>query len=211
MPVDRDWLFQARRELYRRFPVAAVAFSADGQDVEWAGPLDIGIESGEIAVAEREDETLIVVQIHEARIAQYNGPELSLTLDREEFGDFAGTARVTPTLRAVSGSGLVLGYLRGGAFSSVDRTNAAASPPFGELPLRGATDVELMEVATGLDKGQPTIQVGAHRQADRVPGRLRSKGFGRHTFMCGSPDPVRPTRPACCSNGCWPIPDCRWL
>jgi hypothetical protein len=185
MPDDGGWLYQARRELYRRFPVAPVAFSADGQDVEWTGPLDLGIETGEIAVAEREDGTLIVVQIHEARIVEHDGPELTLNLDGDEFGDFAGTSRVTPTLRAASGSGLVLGYLRDGSFSPVDRTSAAASPPFGELPLRGVMDAELTEVATGLDDGQPTIQVGSHRQADRVPASLRSKGFGRHTFMCG--------------------------
>jgi hypothetical protein len=41
MPEDLDWLYQARRDQYQRFPAAAVAFPVDGQDVRWTGPLDI--------------------------------------------------------------------------------------------------------------------------------------------------------------------------
>ena len=108
-----------------------------------------------------------------------------MKIDDDVLGAFAGTARVTPMMRAVSGSALVLGYLGDNGFSPVDRTSAAASPPFGELPLRQVTDIELAAVATGLGGGQSTIGVGAHRQSDRVTARLRSKGFGRHTFMCG--------------------------
>ena len=185
MPEDLDWLYQARRDLYRRFPAAAVAFSADGQDVRWTGPLDIGVETGEIATALRDDGSLVVVQVRDAHIVDHDGPELTVNGADQMLGDFAGTARITPTLRAAAGSGLVLGYLTGGEFTPVDNSNAAASPPFGELPLRRVTDAELTAVAAGLDDGQPTIEIGSHRQTAKVPARLRSKGFGRHTFMCG--------------------------
>ena len=109
MPEDLDWLYQARRDLYRRFPAAAVAFSADGQDVRWTGPLDIGVETGEIATALRDDGSLVVVQVRDAHIVDHDGPELTVNGADQMLGDFAGTARITPTLRAAAGSGLVLG------------------------------------------------------------------------------------------------------
>jgi len=36
---DDDATLQARRQLYRRFPFAAVAFSTDGCDAQWAGTI----------------------------------------------------------------------------------------------------------------------------------------------------------------------------
>jgi hypothetical protein len=74
MPDDHDWLHRARRDLYHRLPVAAVAFSADGQDVHWAGPLDIGIEAAEIAIAERDDGTLVVIQVRDTCIGRARRP-----------------------------------------------------------------------------------------------------------------------------------------
>ncbi len=180
MPDDTSWL-DARRELYRRFPVAPVAYSADGQTVGWAGPLDLGIEVGTIAVAEQDDGTKVVLQIRDARIVEREGPELTMALGETAMGSGVGSARIRPMLRAVSGSAVVLGYLRDGQFVGA----AGAARPFVEIPVRPARDTELAELAAALDGSQPTFTVGSHRQSAAVPARLRAKGFSRHTFMCG--------------------------
>ena len=181
MAQDQVSLQDARAELYRRFPVSAVAYSADGVQAQWAGPLELGLTIGATAIVERADGTRVVLQIRDAAIVEREGAELAVNIADGSLGAVAGSARIRPMLRAVSGSAVVLGHL---TESFVPAANAAVGA-FGELPVRAATDSELTTIAAGLDGGQPTIVVGSHRQAAAVPARLRSKGFGRHTFMCG--------------------------
>ena len=173
-------MLDVRRDLYRQFAVAPVAFSADGRDVRWAGPLDVGVEVGGIAVIEPDDGSRTVVQIREVHIVERQGPELTVQTGDGALGSYASSVEVTPMLRAVAGSAVILGRLNGSVFSPSDGVL-----PFGERALRPATDAELAAVVDGLDAGQSTITIGAQRQAAAVPARLRAKGFGRHTFMCG--------------------------
>ena len=173
-------MLDVRRDLYRQFAVAPVAFSADGRDVRWAGPLDVGVEVGGIAVIEPDDGSRTVVQIREVHIVERQGPELTVQTGDGALGSYASSVEVTPMLRAVAGSAAILGRLDGSVFSPSDGVL-----PFGERALRPATDAELAAVVDGLDAGQSTITIGAQRQAAAVPARLRAKGFGRHTFMCG--------------------------
>ncbi len=187
--TDQDEaLQQARRALYARFPVSAVAYSTDGRDVHWAGPLDIGLEVGGLAIAERPDGTAVVLQVRDARITEREAAELSVSLDDVVLPGFAGSAVIKPTLRAAAGSAVVLGTLDGeitGRPRTFTPLSGGSVGAFGELPVRPVTDAELHAVTTGLDRGVATIAVGSYRQSEAVPARLRSKGFGRHTFMCG--------------------------
>ncbi len=184
MTIDNTRLYETRRELYRQFPVASVAYSADGHEAFWTGPLDLGIETGSIAVAEHADGSLVVLHIQDAHIVERAGPELSMALADGELSTVASSARVTAIMRATTGSAAILGQLHADRFTPIG-SEPGSSGPFGEIPLRAATEAQLASVAAGLDGDHPTIVVGSYRQSGGVPARLRAKGFGRHTFMCG--------------------------
>ena len=53
---DLATLLAVRRELYQRFPVAPVAYSSDGRHVAFSGPLELGLDVGDVAIVERLDE-----------------------------------------------------------------------------------------------------------------------------------------------------------
>jgi DNA helicase HerA-like ATPase len=133
----------------------AIAFSIDGRAVGFAGPLDLGVPVGGLAVVEH-DAGLVVVHVHEV-----------------------GLEGGRPS-RRVRGAGVVLGMLDTGGFTGVGQLRA-----FGEHPLRPATTVETAQVLDALDGGAATITVGTLRGVPGIPARLWSKGFSRHTFMCG--------------------------
>ncbi len=59
------------------------------------------------------------------------------------------------------------------------------SYPFGEELIRPATTDEVGTVIDAIDGDQPTIGVGWLRDYPGVKARLHSRGFSRHTFMCG--------------------------
>ncbi|MGE5210423.1 MAG: ATP-binding protein, partial [Acidobacteriota bacterium] len=82
--------------------------------------------------------------------------------------------------RSVRGAGIVLGLLDADGFTGVGELHA-----FGEYPIRPATIGEAAQVLDALDGDAPTITIGSLRGSPGLPARLRSKGFSRHTFMCG--------------------------
>ena len=180
---DADTSFQqARTELFRLFPVAAVAYSTDGREVSWAGPVDIGLEVGGLAIAAHPDGDAVVLQIRDVRLVEREAAELSVNIVDPAIARFAGAALVKPVIRAAAGSAVVLGRLDNGVFVAAADTAVGA---FGERPVRPVTVDELSTVTAGLDQSAKTIRIGSHRQSGAVPARLRAKGFGRHTFMCG--------------------------
>ena len=83
-------------------------------------------------------------------------------------------------LRGVAGEAAVLGRLNGAEFDPVGEVE-----PFGEELVRPATHREVATVIDALHGTSATIEIGRHREFDELPARLRSKGFSRHTFMCG--------------------------
>ena len=89
-------------------------------------------------------------------------------------------ATYKPVLRFIAGSGVVLGTLNADEFTRHDQAQ-----PFGERFVRPAEPEEIETVIRGLDGDVPTIEIGVLSQAPHVTARLRSKGFARHTFMCG--------------------------
>jgi hypothetical protein len=197
-------MLDVRRDLYRQFAVAPVAFSADGRDVRWAGPLGVGVEVGGIAVIEPDDGSRTVVQIREVHIVERQGPELTVQTGDGALGSYASSVEVTPMLRAVAGSAVILGRLNGSVFSPGDGVL-----PFGEQALRPATDAELAAVVATdwTPASQPSPLEFSGRRPRCRPGCVPRVLAG--TPSCaGNPDQARPTPPACCSNGCWPAPAC---
>ncbi len=87
---------------------------------------------------------------------------------------------LTVRLRGVAGQAVVLGRLIGDRFEP-----SSGVEPFGERLLRAATPDEIGIVLETLDSSADTIEVGTLRDVPTLPARLRSKGFSRHTFMCG--------------------------
>lgn len=170
----------ARRELYQQFPVAPVAFSVDGSDFHFAGPLDLGLRVGGFAVTELPDNILLVLHVSDVRLVERSAATLSVPFGHGETASGMPSATVAPILRAVTGSARVLGALTAEGF-----TPSVSSRPVGESPLRPATATEIATIVDGIDSGVRTITVGTLEQAPEVPARLRAKGFARHTFMCG--------------------------
>lgn len=157
-----------RAALYERYGVVPVAFSINGRQVEFVGPLDLGVAVGGLAVVELDD-GLVAVHVHDVQLETRRG---SVADDDEITVDVA--------MRHVRGTGVVLGLLAADGFRAVDQLGT-----FGERPVRAASDDEVSRIVTALDESAATIVIGVHRASRAVPARLRSKGFARHTFMCG--------------------------
>jgi Helicase HerA, central domain len=176
---DPTNLLAFRRELYQRLPMAQVAYSSDGRHVAFNGPLELGLDVGDVAIVERPDSSSLVVQVHDVGIIEVDGAEVDVGMDGTDTG--MGSVRARVRLRTVRGDAALLGSLTDGTFAPAD----AGYGPFGESPVRGPSAEELAAVADGLDGGAATVDVGTWRQAPSLTARLRSKGFARHTFMCG--------------------------
>ncbi len=172
-----------RHDLHARFGPAQVGVSADGSTVHLMGPVDSGLLIGGFAVLEGEAGdgwTSLVVQIRSLSLVDREGPQLEFG---NTFGDTdmtVASATVRPLIRALMGSGLVLGVIERDRFDRRQHVN-----PFGERIVRPAQPDEVSVVVAGLDSGAASIGIGSLSQAPDVPARLVSKGFARHTFMCG--------------------------
>lgn len=161
--------FARRARLNERYSIVPVAFSIDGRQVGFVGPLDLGITVGGIAVVERDDGSGVVVHVQDVQLATRHGSLAG--------GD---DLSIDITMRHVRGTGAVMGILSGDDFTVVDQLTA-----FGERPVRPASDAEVEQIFAALDGDAATITIGALRGSPGVAARLRSKGFARHTFMCG--------------------------
>ena len=58
-------LFAQRKALAERFSVAPVAFSTDGREVGIAGPIDLGVAVGALALVEMPDDGQLVIQVRD--------------------------------------------------------------------------------------------------------------------------------------------------
>ncbi len=157
--------------MYQRFEIVPVAFSTNGRQVSFVAPLDAGIAVGGIAIVEH-DGDLVAVHVHEVQLETRHGSREIETADEDVSIGFA--------MRNVRGSGVVIGLLHGDGFAVADQLHA-----FGERPVRAATDAEVGQVMEALEGDAATITIGTVRGFPGLPARLRSKGFARHTFMCG--------------------------
>lgn len=167
-----------RRELVDRLAIAPVAFSPDGLDVAFAGPLSLGLAAGDVAVVDTPAGRLLV-QVHEVEVVEIEGAELQMELAGLGASVKSVSARVR--VRAVHGRAVALGRWHGGEFVAT----AAGVDAFGEAALRAPTAAELGAVAASLHGDAETMEIGTWRQAPGQPACIRSKGFARHTFMCG--------------------------
>jgi uncharacterized protein len=180
--MDDHERFVLRRMLYEQFGPAAVAMSADGRSVQVATPLEAGLQIGGVALVVGEDpsQPVLVVQVRNAQIVERDGPELDVAGPTLEAMGGISTGTIRPMMRYITGSGVVLGTLIGTDFTRLDHVD-----PFGERFVRPATADEIGTIFEGFDHGDASIEIGVLSQATHVPARLRTKGFARHTFMCG--------------------------
>ena len=70
-PITTD-RFDRRAQLYERYAVVPVAFSTNGRDVDFVGPLDAGITVGGIAFVEHEA-GLVAVHVHDVELEARQG------------------------------------------------------------------------------------------------------------------------------------------
>jgi uncharacterized protein len=172
-----------RQDLHARFAPAQVAVSADGVLVHLSAPVDSGLVVGGFAVLDgesRDEWNTLVVQIRSMAIVDRDGPQLEVSTAFEDTDLRVTSATVRPVLRALVGSGVVLGTIDAEHFERRQRV-----APFAERVVRPARPDELSVVVSALDEGTASIEIGTFRHAPEVPARLISKGFARHTFMCG--------------------------
>mgnify|MGYP001814504540 FL=1 len=177
---DANELVDFRRQVEQRFPIPPVAFSADGRSVLLTGPLTLGLRIGGFAVVHADSgSNPVVIHVREIRVEERPGPEMHYDAESDDNLGVPGTT-LTVRLRGVAGQAVVLGRL-------VDRRfePSSSTEPFGEQFLRAATPEEIGLVLDTLDRSADTIEVGTLRDVPALPARLRSKGFSRHTFMCG--------------------------
>jgi DNA helicase HerA-like ATPase len=175
--ADVDDTVAQRNSLSERFAVAAVAYSSDGRHVGFAAPLELGVEVGGFATVDAPDGGRLVVQLRDLHTVEREA--LSIAVDVSDVVPGAGTATVRPVFRSLSGSAVILGRLDETGFRAVSET-----APFGEQPFRRMPSDDVATIVDALDRGVPTIEVGT-MIGTRAPARLRTKGFARHTFMCG--------------------------
>ncbi len=171
-----------RHQLYERFPVPQVAFSADGRLVQLTGPITLGVTVGGFAAIERRNDPTghsVVIQIRDLKIVERDGPVVQFDENTDAGLGMPGSV-LTTRVRVQSGEGLVLGTLDHHGFVSTDQVD-----PFGEEYIRAATAAEVGTISAAADATTPTIEIGELRDAPGVAARLQSKGFSRHTFMCG--------------------------
>ena len=170
-----------RHDIERRFAVAPVAYSANGRTVEINGPLTLGLSIGGFGVVERSkhgDE--VVIHVLALGVDERIGPRIDFDDRADETGIGLPGTSLNVRLRGIAGEAAVLGRLSGAAFDP-----ATAVEPFGEELVRPATPDEVATVIDAMHGESPTIDIGRHREFHELPARLRSKGFSRHTFMCG--------------------------
>ena len=172
-----------RHELHTRFGPAQVGVSADGVTVHLMVPVDAGLLVGGFAVLEGgagDEWTSLVIQVRSMSLVDREGPQLELSTALGDEDLTITSARVQPRLRALTATGVVLGAIDADRFARHQQV-----PPFGERIVRPARPDELALIVSGLDSGAASIGIGTLRHAPEVPARLVSKGFARHTFMCG--------------------------
>ncbi|HSL72820.1 MAG TPA: ATP-binding protein [Ilumatobacteraceae bacterium] len=172
-----------RHDLHAHFGPSQVAVSADGVTVHVSGPVDAGLLVGGFAVVDGEDGdewTSLVVQIRAMSLVHREGPELDVSTTLGDDDLQIKSATVRPTLRALVGTGVVLGTVGADGF-----TRRQQVTPFGERLVRPAQPEELTTVAGALDSGAASFDIGVLRHTQDVAARLVAKGFARHTFMCG--------------------------
>lgn len=170
-----------RQHIEDRFGLPAVAFSADGRTVKISGPITLGLGVGGLAVVEpSSDRPSIVLHVREVVLDERIGPRMDFDESMAEQGLGIPGTSLNVRLRGVSGEATVLGRIADGEFEAANTVE-----PFGEELVRPATLAETRTVRTALDGDAATIEIGRLRDFPELPARLRSKGFSRHTFMCG--------------------------
>jgi uncharacterized protein len=124
-----------------------------------------------------DDDARLVVQVRAIDVVEREG--LSIDVDVSDVAPGAANATVRPRFRSITGSAVVLGRVDAAGFTAL-----TATAPFGEQSLQPATANELAAVFDVLDTDESTVEVGTIASST-AQARLRSKGFARHTFMCG--------------------------
>jgi hypothetical protein len=66
--TDADGVLAQRKLLAERFSVARVAYSSDGREVGFTGPIELGVEVGGLAMIDVPDGGHLVVQVRDLRI-----------------------------------------------------------------------------------------------------------------------------------------------
>lgn len=168
----------ARRALYRAFATPAAVWSVDGVSADLAGPLDLGVDVGDLLVAVTDTAPHPVVQVESLAVVERT--PLDVDLGAVEVSDgTAVTGRGRPVLRSLEGRGSVLG-----ALAADGRFTAGTGRPFHETPLR-STSVDEHRSARDAVCGQSGPLVGSLLAEPDLEMTLRAKGFSRHTFLCG--------------------------
>ena len=60
---------QQRQLLGERFAITPIAYSSNGHDVGFAGPVELGVEVGGMAIVDLSEDVHLVVQVRDLRVS----------------------------------------------------------------------------------------------------------------------------------------------
>jgi DNA helicase HerA-like ATPase len=107
------------------------------------------------------------------------GTYLGQVLDSAPSARAAGPADNAPA-PSISGRGLLLSQVADGEFTGLDRSDV-----FGNGAVAAANPGLVSAHLTSALGSSSAIELGRLQRPKGVTAHLRSKGFGRHTFLCG--------------------------
>ena len=138
-------------------------YSVDGRTFAFDVPLAQSIPVGSYVTIETETDHTYLAQVLGSTI--HDGR-------RDDDG--------SSTVQMLHGRGTLLSELVDGRSAGLDGAEAFGA---GTLTPAGAEVVD-EHLSAGLG-AEAAIELGRLRRPSGVPARLRAKGFGRHTFLCG--------------------------
>ncbi|MBV7332841.1 ATP-binding protein [Chloroflexi bacterium TSY] len=178
---------QLQRQLMERVNEAfpQEAFSTDGRTFGYQARMTLRIPVGCYVTLHAGDDTIYLGQIIKKETLTREGPEVGLDLNLEQKSMLPEGVEATHfknriRIRALEGTGVLLGKLAGNDIVSTNNTDIFQNA---EIAL---ADPVVVSRYLALPGSSASLPVGSALFVDGyAPTYLRASGFNRHTFLCG--------------------------
>lgn len=184
-PAETSQYAAAQRRIREQLSGSPTAHSLDGRSFTYEAPLDRAVPAGEFVIITTRDGRRFLGQIRDLIVFEREGPELTVEGDAG-LGVKLKTGNVSQTsfrvqLKAVQGSGMLLGRLPREGADTVDPDNR-----FTDAIVSPASSQTVARYLSSVSKGGAQLTVGRLQGTGDTPASsMQASGFGRHTFLCG--------------------------